>query len=203
MNAFKKAIDWIAPPPAKDEDGRDTWPSRTSFILAAMGGAVGLGNVLRYPSQVYNNFGAQWFIPYFMAIFLVAIPVLILEVSIGQAYRGGSVVAYNQVGRRLRGLGLGMIINGYTVIVYYVAILGWVMNYWRNGFKSNVPWAGRNEEFFMEDVIANVDPVESDSGWISYPGGGLVPETTGWVLFTWFVIWLCIWRGVGVTGRVV
>jgi solute carrier family 6 (neurotransmitter transporter, GABA) member 1 len=138
-----------------------------------------------------------------MAIFLVAIPVLILEVSIGQAYRGGSVVAYNQVGRRLRGLGLGLIINGYTVIVYYVAILGWVMNYWRNGFKSNVPWAGRNEEFFMEDVIANVDPVESDSGWISYPGGGLVPETTGWVLFTWFVIWLCIWRGVGVTGRVV
>lgn len=87
MGAFRKIVDIIAPPAKKDEEGRDVWPSRTSFILAAMGGAVGLGNVLRYPSQVYNNSGAQWFIPYFMSIFLVAIPVLILEIAIGQAYR--------------------------------------------------------------------------------------------------------------------
>lgn len=202
MGAFRKVVDFIAPPPPKGEDGRDQWPSRTAFILAAMGGAVGLGNVLRYPSQVYNNHGAQWFIPYFMAIFLVAIPVLILEVAIGQAFRSGSVVAYNQVNKRLKGVGLGLIFNGYTVIVYYVAILGWVMHYWRSGFTSNVPWADRNTEYFNEEVIANVDPNEADDGWISYPGRGLVPETTGWVLFTWFLVWLCIWRGVGTTGRV-
>jgi solute carrier family 6 (neurotransmitter transporter, GABA) member 1 len=53
-----------------------------------MGGAVGFGNLLRYPSQVFNNNGLQWFIPYLMAILLLAIPVLVLEVAIGQAYRG-------------------------------------------------------------------------------------------------------------------
>jgi solute carrier family 6 (neurotransmitter transporter, GABA) member 1 len=111
--AFKKVVNFIAPPPKQGDDGRDVWPSRTSFVLAAMGGAVGLGNVLRYPSQVYNNHGAQWFIPYFMAVFLVAIPVLILEISIGQAYRGGSVVAYNNMAKRLKGLGLALILCGY------------------------------------------------------------------------------------------
>lgn len=72
----------------KSADGRDQWGSRTAYVLASMGGAVGFGNLLRYPSQVFNNNGLQWFIPYLMAITLLAIPVLILEISLGQAYRG-------------------------------------------------------------------------------------------------------------------
>ena len=72
----------------KTEDGRDQWGSRAGYVLASMGGAIGFGNLLRYPSQVFNNNGLQWFIPYLMAITLLAIPVLVLEVSIGQAYRG-------------------------------------------------------------------------------------------------------------------
>lgn len=60
-----------------------------------MGGAIGFGNLLRYPSQVFNNNGLQWFIPYFMAIGLVAIPVLVLEVALGSSLRGGPVLAYN------------------------------------------------------------------------------------------------------------
>lgn len=44
----------------KTEDGRDQWGSRTAYVLASMGGAVGFGNLLRYPSQVFNNNGLQW-----------------------------------------------------------------------------------------------------------------------------------------------
>ncbi|MBE3044938.1 hypothetical protein IMZ48_20750, partial [Candidatus Bathyarchaeota archaeon] len=109
MEALKKAGRWLAPPPDKAEDGRDTWPSRASFLLAAMGGCAGMGNLLRYPSQVYNNNGLQWFIPYLMAIFLIAIPALILEIAVGQAYRGGSVVAFNNISHRLRGAGLSLL----------------------------------------------------------------------------------------------
>ena len=43
-----------------------------------------------------------------MAVFLIAIPVLILEISIGQAYRGGVVTAYNSVNHRLKGLGMAI-----------------------------------------------------------------------------------------------
>lgn len=45
MNVLKKAGNFLAPPPTKAEDGRDTWPSRTSYILATMGGTIGMGNM--------------------------------------------------------------------------------------------------------------------------------------------------------------
>lgn len=206
MNVLKKVF---APDAKKSDDGRDQWPSRLSFILAAMGGAVGLGNLLRYPSQVYNNYGLQWFIPYLMALILLGIPVLVLEISIGQAYRGGCVVAYDHVNKRLKGLGLSLVWNGYVVVVYYVTILAWVMNYFRNSFSSPLPWQGRNEEFYMQDVIANVDPIPGEIAdgrvisYTQYPGSGLIGETVGWTAFVWFVVWLCMFKGVAVTGRVV
>jgi solute carrier family 6 GABA transporter-like protein 1 len=93
MPFLRKVGNYLAPPASQSEDGRDQWPSRAAFLLAAMGGCAGQGNLLRYPSVLYNNYGLQWFIPYLLAVFLIAIPALILEVSIGQAYRGGTVIA--------------------------------------------------------------------------------------------------------------
>jgi solute carrier family 6 (neurotransmitter transporter, GABA) member 1 len=107
METLTKVGNFIVPLPSKGDDGRDQWPSRTAFLLAAMGGCAGQGNLLRYPSVVYNNYGAQWFIPYLLAVFVIAIPALILEISIGQAYRGGSVIAFNNINGRLKGVGLG------------------------------------------------------------------------------------------------
>ncbi|KAH7407414.1 Sodium:neurotransmitter symporter family protein [Cadophora sp. MPI-SDFR-AT-0126] len=184
--------DWLVPcqtlEPTTSDDGRDQWPSRTSFILASMGGCAGMGNLLRFPSQVYNNNGIQWFIPYLMAIFIIAIPVLILEIAIGQAYRGGSVIAYNNINRRLKGVGLSLLYTAFVVGPYFVTNLAWIMIYFRNSFKSPLPWTGRGQEFYMDDV---------------YPGIALIGETVGWSAFTWFLVWLCIFRGVGLTGRVV
>src|SRR6478609_5454200 len=85
----------VFPDADKDEDGRDNFKSRSQFVLCAMGGAVGLGNLLRFPSVVFNNYGLQFFIPYFIALFLIGIPILILEITLGQAYRGGCVIAWN------------------------------------------------------------------------------------------------------------
>lgn len=79
MNTLKKVGNYLAPSANKDADGRDEWGSRTSFILASLGGAVGLGNLLRYPGQVFNNNGVQWFIPYLIALIFLGIPILMLE----------------------------------------------------------------------------------------------------------------------------
>ncbi|KEZ41304.1 Transporter [Scedosporium apiospermum] len=210
-NVLKKVGGWFAPPPGKAEDGRDQWPSRAAFLLASMGGCAGMGNLLRYPSQVYNNHGLQWYIPYLMCVFLIAIPVLVLEIAIGQAYRGGSVVAFNNINRRLKGVGLSLLYVGFVVGPYFVVILAWIMNYFRNSFISPLPWTGRGEEFYMKDVVANIPPITGNLtedgtkvlNYTKYPGVGLVGETVGWTAFTWFLVWLCIFRGVGLTGRVV
>lgn len=206
LTILKKVGHWLAPPPAKAADGRDQWPSRAAFLLASMGGCAGMGNLLRYPSQVYNNHGLQWFIPYLMAVFLIAIPVLVLEIAIGQAYRGGSVIAFNNINRRLRGTGMSLLFISFVVGPYFAVNLAWIMTYFRHSFHSPLAWTGRGQEFFDEQVIMNPVPIEADestSGYREYPGVSMLGETTGWMVFTWFLIWICIFRGVGLTGRVV
>ncbi|KAL4802493.1 hypothetical protein BDV18DRAFT_62165 [Aspergillus unguis] len=208
---LRKATAWLLPPPKQSEDGRDQWPSRAAFLLAAMGGCAGQGNLIRYPSVVYNNWGLQWFIPYLLAVFFIAIPALILEISIGQAYRGGTVIAFNNIHRRLKGVGLGPIMVSFIVVQYFTVNLAWIMNYFRNSFRSPLPWENRIEDFYNLDVLANVVPTDGElSGdhkevlsYTVYPGVKLLGETVGWSAFIWFLIWVSIFRGVGLTGRVV
>ncbi|KAM3474866.1 hypothetical protein MY8738_007664 [Beauveria namnaoensis] len=211
MGTFAKIVNIVAPKSNKSADGRDQWPSRAAFLLASMGGCAGMGNLLRYPSQTFNNHGLQWFIPYLMCVFLIAIPVLVLEIAIGQAYRGGCVVAYNNISHRLKGTGLSLIFVGTVVSPYFVVNLAWIMIYFRNSFRSPLPWTGRSEEFYMQDVVANVDPIpgnfsadgSSVTKYVEYPGVAVIGETVGWAIFTWFLVWVSIFRGVGLTGRVV
>ena len=77
----------VATPGAADGVGdapRERWPSRFSFIMAAIGSAVGLGNVWGFPKVAYANGGGAFFIPYFVALLTAGIPLLILEFSVGQ-----------------------------------------------------------------------------------------------------------------------
>ncbi|KAF4990793.1 hypothetical protein FDECE_14235 [Fusarium decemcellulare] len=197
----------LAPDSAKDDDGRDNFNSRSQFVLCAMGGAVGLGNLLRFPSVVFNNYGLQFFIPYAVALFLIGIPILILEITLGQAYRGGCVIAWNNVNHRAKGIGLAMVFNGFSVVGYYVPILAWAMTYFRFSFQSPLPWAGRDTvDFFLNDVVRNIAPTGGDEdggGLKSYPGRGIIGETFGWCIMIWFVVWMCTFKGVGLTGRVI
>jgi len=210
MNQLKRIGNILAPEAKKGDDGRDQWGSRASFVLAAMGGAVGLGNLLRFPGQVFANNGLQWFIPYLIALIFLGIPVLLLEIAIGQAYRGGCAIAYDHISKRTKGVGISVVFNGYAVVVYYVPILAWIMHYFRCSFSSPLPWDGRGEDFYYGDVIGNVDPIPGSftgtggvASYASYPGTGMVGETVGWLAFVWFVVWLCMFKGMGLTGRVV
>lgn len=219
MEALRKIERYLAPEAQKGDDGRDQWGSRASFVLAAMGGAVGLGNLLRFPGQVFNNNGLQWFVPYLIALACLGIPVLMLEICIGQAYRGGCLIAFDHINKRTKGVGMAVVFNGsvlrtfcspptdtlyrYAVVIYYVPILAWVMTYFRNSFTSPMPWTGRPEEYYFDSVIRNPEPIESASGMLSYPGTGILGETAGWTAFTWFVVWLCMFKGIGLTGKVV
>lgn len=184
-----KVVHFFAPTSKKNQDGRDQWPSRVAFIFASMGGAIGLGNLLRYPSVVFANSGLQWFIPYLIALFVIAIPVLILEIAAGQTYRGGTVVAFNQMSKRLKGVGLAIILNGYFVVIYYVPIIAWIMRYFQESWTSPLPWTNRGEEFYTEDVRGiSANSIEADGSSIKYSDTNMVPLTVAWVTFVWFVV---------------
>lgn len=213
MDIAKRVYKVMAPAASKGDDGRDMWPSRLAFIFASMGGAIGLGNLLRYPSVVFANSGLQWFIPYLIALCVIAIPVLTLEIAAGQTYRTGTVGAFNKIHKRLKGVGLAVIFNGYFVVVYYVPIIAWIMHYFQDSFKSPLPWAEDGNDYYRNVVIANPPPsppvYENEDGsgkvleYANYAATGLIGPTAGWVTFVWFVVWLCMFKGVGLTGRVV
>ncbi|KAM0276934.1 hypothetical protein ACHAQH_006265 [Verticillium albo-atrum] len=207
---LRKILDKVAPPADKSADGRDAWGSRRSFILASMGGAVGFGSLLRYPSIVYNNNGLQFFIPYLLSLVTLAIPTLMLEIAIGQAYRAGCVVAWHTANKRAKGVGLGVVYNGYAVTIYFVPMIAWIMKFFRHSFTSPLPWMGRSAEFYEETILekipANPGSIADDGSvarYTSYPGTAMIGETVGWTIFTWFIMWICIFRGVGLTGRVI
>lgn len=206
---FQKAKAWLIPTTDTDKDGRDQWPSRTAFLLASLGGAVGQGNIIRYPSQVFNNIGLQWFIPYLIAIALLAIPTLILEISIGVAYRGGTVIAFNNVHRRMKGVGIASMLISATVVVYFAIILVYIATFFRHSFTSPLPWTGRTEDFYYNQVLRQVDPIpgnltadgSSVLDYSVYPDVSIIGEMVGWSTFVWFCVWLCMCNGVGMTGR--
>ncbi|KAK2683882.1 Sodium:neurotransmitter symporter [Fusarium oxysporum f. sp. vasinfectum] len=183
----KRIFLMLAPDSAKDDDGRDNFNSRSQFVLCAMGGA--------------------FFIPYAVALFLIGIPILILEITLGQAYRGGCVIAWNNVNHRAKGIGLSMVFNGFSVVGYYVPILAWAMTYFRMSFQSPLPWDGEDTvDFFNERVVRNIPATggaDDGGGLKHYPGRGIVGETFGWCVMIWFVVWMCTFKGVGLTGRVI
>ena len=70
---------------------RDNWGSKTEFLLACIGNCVGLGNLWRFPYLVYESGGGVFLIPYFIMLFLVGIPLLYMELSLGQSLADMSV----------------------------------------------------------------------------------------------------------------
>lgn len=74
--------------PAADQE-RERWSSRAAFYFAAVGSAVGFGNVWRFPSLVYEYGGGAFFVPYVLALLFIGLPILVLEVSLGQYYETG------------------------------------------------------------------------------------------------------------------
>jgi len=65
---------------------RDRWMNRPTFILAVIGYAVGLGNFWRFPFLTYKYGGGIWFLPYLLALFLLGIPIAVMEIGLGQIF---------------------------------------------------------------------------------------------------------------------
>ena len=67
---------------------RDTWTSQTGFLIAAIGSAIGLGNIWRFPGVAYTNGGGAFLVPYLVALLFAGIPILWLEYAVGHKFRG-------------------------------------------------------------------------------------------------------------------
>ena len=111
------------------EENREQWGSKLGFIVAAVGSAVGLGNIWRFPYLVYSNGGGAFLVPYFIAIITAAIPLLILEYGMGHKYRGSTPLAFARANKKWEWLGWWPTVNAFVILCYYSMILSWAIKY--------------------------------------------------------------------------
>lgn len=109
---------------------REAWTSRLGFILAAVGSAVGLGNIWRFPFATSANGGAAFVVLTLLATLAVGIPALLAEFVIGRRTNTDAIGAFRRLGRsRWRFVGAIGVFASFWTLSYYSVVGGWVMRY--------------------------------------------------------------------------
>ena len=109
---------------------REQWTSRRGFVLAAIGSAVGLGNMWRFSYLAAENGGAAFVILYLAVTLLVGLPVLLAELVLGRGSQKSPIQALTHYGGRLwKPLGLVFVSAGFLILSYYAVIAGWALRY--------------------------------------------------------------------------
>ena len=174
-------------------EARERWGSRTSFIMAAIGAAIGLGNVWRFPYICYANGGGAFLIPYFVALLTAGIPLMILEYSIGHRMQGGAPFAFRKLGRNLEWIGWLALLVVFVLVTYYTVILAWCFNYLVHSVK--LAWGADAKAFFETSLLQR-------SSGVGELGKVRLPILLGLVA-TWIWIYLSLFKGVKVLGKIV
>jgi NSS family neurotransmitter:Na+ symporter len=130
---------------------REQWGSRPGFILAAVGSAIGLGNIWRFPYMAYENGGGAFFIPYLFAMISAGIPFMIMEFTLGHKLRGAAPRAFSKLGVKLEWLGWFQVFIAAVIAVYYVAIIGWAISYL--GYSFTQSWGADTNAFFFSEYL--------------------------------------------------
>jgi len=119
---------------------REQWTGRRGFVLAAVGSAVGLGNMWRFSYLTAEKGGAAFVLLYLVFTALVGLPVLLAELAIGRGAQRSPIQALGHYGGgRWRLLGGVFVLAGFVILSYYSVIAGWAVRYGAEGVLFGFP----------------------------------------------------------------
>ena len=105
------------------------WTSQLGFILAAIGSAVGLGNIWRFPYIMGENGGAVFLLVYLIFIGTICFVPLVCELALGNFTRRESVGAFIKVNKNFQFFGWLNVIACFLICTFYFVVGGWILNY--------------------------------------------------------------------------
>jgi NSS family neurotransmitter:Na+ symporter len=111
------------------------WGQRGSFILAATGSAVGLGNIWKFPYITGENGGGAFVLMYLLCILLIGIPIMMAEILMGRRARANPIIATAElceaanVSKGWIGIGWMGALAGLMILSFYTVIAGWTLEY--------------------------------------------------------------------------
>jgi len=201
----------------KDSDGikRDEWDNKCSFFFSALGFAVGLGNVWRFPYIAYKYGGGTFLIPYFGMLLLVGLPICFLEFVMGQYASSGPIGLFGNIAPIFKGIGYMMVTISSLIAIYYNLIMGWSIYYMYAGFSYQLPWAQCPEEEIkgIQEVCSNetstsyfFNAVMQRKNGSAHNLSNLGPihlDLTVCLAIAWIMVCLALIKGVKSSGKVV
>ena len=207
----------------KPQDGR---VDHCQFILSAIGYAVGLGNVWRFPYVAYKNGGGSFLIPYTLMLLFAGLPLFFMELALGQYAGQGVTRVYGNLAPAFKGLGFAMLTGTFYVVIYYNVLTAWSLFYLFSGFQSTLPWTtctnsssdhcqpGKiNSTYQLLEDNYTVGPAED---YFNHEMLGLDREVHNWgnfgelrwqlvlcLLAAWTIVCLCLIKGLQSAGKAI
>ena len=137
------------------ENKRPSWTSRLSFILAAVGSAVGLGNIWRFPYIMGQNGGAVFLAVYLLLIVTICFIPLFAELAIGKLTKKECIGTYETAHKNLKWFGFLNPITGILISSFYFVVGGWIINYIYLGFvnKEITDFSGYFGAFIQDSSV--------------------------------------------------
>ncbi len=176
---------------------RSQWRTNIGFLFAAIGSAVGLGNIWRFPYVAYENGGGAFLIPYVIALFTAGIPILMLEFALGHHKVASAPKAFHHIDSKWEWLGwwaVTFVLFG--ISLYYIVIIGWCVNYMF--FSLKLAWGEDPNAFFFTEFLQvpfneSTQAPAADQVWsILGPRWTVAAAVAG----IWVVNWLIVYGGV-------
>ncbi len=118
-----------------DRATNENWSSRSAFVLAAIGSAVGLGNLWRFPSEAGSNGGGAFVVFYILCVVLIGLPVLLSETLIGRHGKSSAVKSAEKVAvesgvsKHWSALASIGTLGAFVILTFYSVVAGWVLYY--------------------------------------------------------------------------
>ena len=141
------------------------WSSRLTFLLAAVGAAIGLGNIWKFPYITGENGGSAFVLVYLLCILFVAFPILIAEIMLGRRGRQSPphsvAIVAKEEGRSKHWAIIGWlgVLSAYLIMTYYSVIAGWAMSYMFKAGRGN--FEGQDAEAISAQFSSLLaDPVQ-------------------------------------------
>lgn len=112
-----------------------TWTSRWTFVMAATGSAVGLGNIWKFPYIAGENGGGAFVLLYLACIAIIGLPVLMAETLLGKNGQSNPIDAMRKAARQSdvskwwTGIGIMGALTGIIILAFYSVVGGWILNY--------------------------------------------------------------------------
>jgi NSS family neurotransmitter:Na+ symporter len=182
--------------PTAGSGTREVFATRGAFIFAAIGSAIGLGNIWRFPYVAYESGGGAFIIPYLVALLTAGIPILFFDYALGHRSRGSAPLSFKAIDRRAEPIGWFQTGIATMIGIYYAAIIGWSAMYaW---FSVTHAWGDDADSFFFGSFLQLAD---LESGASAF-GFDFVPAVLIPLVLVWVVILAILLGGVqkGIAG---